>query len=68
MIGLAEKGLAELEATAAELRKRIALDPQHPRAELGEIEWEIEKRGWRKDRQPSSNAASPATKDNDIPL
>jgi hypothetical protein len=55
MIGLAEKGLAELEALAADFRKQIVLEPQHSRAELGDIEWEIEKRRWRKEAQPSSN-------------
>jgi hypothetical protein len=55
MIGLAEKGLAELEALAADFRKQIALDPQHSRAELGDIEWELEKRRWRKEPQPGSN-------------
>jgi hypothetical protein len=56
MIGLAEKGMAELEALAADFRKQIALDPQYSKAELGDIEWEIEKRRWRKEPPPSSNA------------
>ena len=56
MIGLTEKGLAELEALVADFRKRIALDPQQSQAELGDIEWEIEKWCWRKEPQPISNA------------
>lgn len=55
MIGLAEKGLAELEAMAADFREQMALDPQHSRAELGDIEWEMEKRRWRREPQPSAN-------------
>jgi hypothetical protein len=47
MIGLAEKSLAELETLAQELREIIARDPQHSRADLGDVEWEIDKRHWR---------------------
>lgn len=47
MIGLAEKSLAELESLAQELREIIARDPQHSRADLGDVEWEIDKRHWR---------------------
>ncbi len=52
MIGLAEKSLAELESLAQELRAMIALDPQHSRADLGDVEWELEKRNWRKNPDP----------------
>lgn len=55
MIGLAEKALAELEAMAADFREQMALDPQHSPAELGDIEWEMEKRRWRREPQPSAN-------------
>jgi hypothetical protein len=51
MIGLAEKSLAELESLAQELREIIARDPQHSRADLGEVEWEIDKKHWRNARQ-----------------
>jgi hypothetical protein len=46
--GLDEKNLTELEALAAALHQQIARNPQHPRAELESVEWEIEKRSWRK--------------------
>jgi hypothetical protein len=55
MNGLAEKNLAELESLAHELREMISRDPQRSRAELGDVEWEIEKRLWRKDARPDSN-------------
>ena len=51
MIGLDEKNVTELEALAVDLHERIARDPQHSgkeRIELADIEWEIEKRRWRK--------------------
>ena len=55
MIGLAEKTLAELESLAQELRARISDDPQHSRADLGDVEWELEKRYWRDQARPHSN-------------
>jgi hypothetical protein len=55
MLGLAERTLAELESLARELRAMISRDPQHSRAELGDVEWEIEKQLWRKDARPDSN-------------
>jgi hypothetical protein len=64
MIGLAEKTLAELESLAQELRARISRDPEHPRAELGDVEWEIEKRHWRDQARPHSN--SQVTKNNPV--
>lgn len=51
-MGLAEKSAAELEALAADLRGRLARDPQHSPVEqidLADVEWEIEKRRWRKE-------------------
>jgi hypothetical protein len=45
---LDEKSLADLEILAADLRQRIARNPQHPGAELEDVEWEIEKQSWRK--------------------
>ena len=50
MIGLDTKSVNELEALAREIRERIAQDPEHStneRVELGNLEWEIEKRRWR---------------------
>ena len=55
MIGLAEKTLAELESLAQELRALISRDPQHPRGEVEDVEWEIEKRHWRSDSRPHPN-------------
>ena len=55
MLGLAEKPLFELESLAQEQRAMISRDPQHSHAELGDVEWEIEKRLWRKDARPDSN-------------
>jgi len=46
--GLGETSLAELEVLAADLREQVARDPQHPSIELKDVEWEIEKRNWRK--------------------
>ena len=46
--GLDEKSVAELEALARDLREQLARNPQHPRIELQNVEWEIEKRSWRK--------------------
>lgn len=54
MIGLADKSLAELESLAQQLRAMISLDSQS-RADLGDVEWEMEKRHWRKDAPPDSN-------------
>ena len=48
MTGLDEKSLADLEVLARDLRAQLAQDPQHPRADLEDVEWEIEKRSWRK--------------------
>ena len=48
---LDEKTPAELEAQAADLRAQVERDPQgtsEQRATLKSIEWEIEKRTWRK--------------------
>jgi len=45
--GWSETPLAELEARAADLREQAARDPQHPSAELKDVEWEMEKRNWR---------------------
>ena len=56
MIGLAEKTLAELESLAQEMRATMARDPQRPRAELGDVEWEIEKRHWRDQARLDSNS------------
>jgi hypothetical protein len=47
MTGLEEKTLDELKTLATTLHEQLARDPQHPRAELENIEWEIEKRSWR---------------------
>ncbi len=55
MLGLAEKPLFELESLAQEQRAMISRDPQHSQAELGDVEWEIEKRLWRTDARPDSN-------------
>jgi hypothetical protein len=55
MIGLADKTLVELEGLAQKLRAMISRDSQHSRAELGDVEWEIEKRLWREDARPDSN-------------
>jgi hypothetical protein len=55
MIGLAEKTVAELESLAEELREMISRDPQHSRADLGDVEWEMEKRHWRNDAGPDSD-------------
>jgi hypothetical protein len=55
MNGLAEKTLVELESLANELRETISHDPQHPRAELENVEWEIEKRRWRRDERPHAS-------------
>ncbi|MGH9508810.1 MAG: hypothetical protein ACRD2Q_04525 [Terriglobales bacterium] len=48
LTGLDEKNLADLEALARDLREQLARNPQHPRIELQDVEWEIEKRSWRK--------------------
>jgi len=45
--GLDEKSLAELKVLATALHEQIARNPQHPRVELENVEWEIEKRSWR---------------------
>ncbi len=52
MIGLAEKSVAELESLAQELRAMIALNPEQSRSDLGDVEWELEKRKWRRDASP----------------
>jgi hypothetical protein len=52
MIGLGDKSVAELEALATELRAGLARQVQRSPVEqiaLEDIEWEIEKRHWRKD-------------------
>jgi hypothetical protein len=51
MIGLDTKSATELEALAVDFQERISRDPQHTgkeRIELADVEWEIEKRRWRK--------------------
>ena len=48
MNGLDEKSLADLEVLATDLRERIAPNSQRPSVELLDVEWEIEKRNWRK--------------------
>ncbi len=68
MIGLAEKTLAELESLAEELRAVISRDPQHPRADLEDVEWDLEKRRWRKDSRPLSNAQTGTTSPQTDPL
>jgi hypothetical protein len=45
---LDEKSLENLEVLAADLRERLARNSQHPSVELEDVEWEIEKRNWRK--------------------
>jgi hypothetical protein len=52
MNGLGDKSVAELEALAADLRAELARQvPRSPveQIALEDIEWEIEKRRWRKD-------------------
>ncbi|MGZ4825041.1 MAG: hypothetical protein ACXVZT_10495 [Terriglobales bacterium] len=68
MIGLAEKMLADLESLAEELRAAIVRDPQHPRADLEDVEWELEKRRWRKDSQPLPNLQTGTTSQPTGPL
>jgi hypothetical protein len=51
MTALHEKSLAELKKMSANLRERIKRDPQHSvmeRIQLDDVEWEVEKRSWRK--------------------
>jgi hypothetical protein len=51
MTGLDTKSATELEAMAGDFRERIARDPEHSgneRVELANVEWELEKRTWRK--------------------
>ena len=48
MNGLDEGSLAELEVLATDLREQAAQDPQRTSVELKDVEWEIEKRNWRK--------------------
>jgi hypothetical protein len=51
MIGLDTKSVIELEALVTDIRQRIAQHPENSgkeRIELGDVEWEIEKRRWRK--------------------
>lgn len=55
MIDLPDKTLAELESLTQELRATMARDPQHPRAELEDVEWKIQKRQWRNEALPHSN-------------
>jgi len=50
MSGWNETSLAELELLAAGLREEFARNPQYSGVELKDVEWEIEKRSWR--RQP----------------
>jgi hypothetical protein len=56
MTGLDEKNVAQLEALAADLRRRIGQGPEFAgsaSAELQDVEWELEKRQWR--RKPDSS-------------
>jgi hypothetical protein len=46
--GWSETSLAELEVLATDLRERLAQNPEHSSSELEDVEWEIEKRNWRK--------------------
>ncbi len=48
MNGWDDKSVAEMEVRAADLRQQMARDPQHPPVELADVEWELEKRNWRK--------------------
>jgi len=48
MNSLDEKSVTDLEVLAADLRQQMARDPQHSSAELADVEWELEKRNWRK--------------------
>jgi hypothetical protein len=68
MIGLEKKTVAELESMAEELRAVISRDPQHTRADLEDIEWELEKRRWRKDSGPLSNTQTGTTSPPTDPL
>jgi hypothetical protein len=52
MTGLDEKSLAELEAMSADFREQIARSPQQSgieQVQLEDVEWEIEKRSWRRE-------------------
>jgi len=52
MTGLDEKSLAELEALSADFRGQIARAPQQSgleQVQLEDVEWEIEKRSWRRE-------------------
>jgi len=52
MTGLDEKSLAELQAMSADFRGQIARAPQQSGLEqlqLEDVEWEIEKRSWRRE-------------------
>ncbi len=52
MTGLGEKSLAELEAMSDVFRGQIARAPQESGVEqvqLEDVEWEIEKRSWRRE-------------------
>ena len=52
MIGLGEKSVAELKAMIVDLRARLAHQVQRSPVDqiaLEDIEWEIEKRRWRKE-------------------
>jgi hypothetical protein len=51
MTGLDEKTLTELEAMSTDFREQIARAPQQSgleQVQLKDVEWEIEKRSWRK--------------------
>jgi hypothetical protein len=51
MTGLDDKSLAELEAMSADFREQIARVPQQSgleQVQLQDVEWEIEKRSWRR--------------------
>jgi hypothetical protein len=52
MTGLGDKSVAELEVLAADLRAELARQVQRSPVEqiaLEDIQWELEKRRWRKD-------------------
>ncbi len=52
MTGLDVKSLAELQAMSADFRGQIARAPQQSgpeQVQLADVEWEIEKRSWRRE-------------------
>ena len=54
MTGLDEKSLTQLEAMSADFRRQIAQAPQQSgleQVQLADLEWEVEKRSWRREAQ-----------------